>query len=365
MRCHLSSSFYEGWHTDISFCNHMTRNAGCCSFSFTFACSFFGYRRLALSVMRGFLKTRIFNCAFFQFADNKAEKGFVKRDSPVDEKAIQSSPLSLPIHDSAPFGFFSLPTSCPNRSSQLPVLLRRCGKEFIGSKLPFGFFKPPFALNPPSPTVVRPIPRYGSVQYPFGCPSLAPTPVASLSQYHVPHPSSFIPRPIPKEATFCPSTLLPGSCRVPLTHMMSNKLDDKNDPSSKQDRVMPSGNSDLTAKVYTCLECGKEFKRPSSLSTHKLIHSDHKPYSCSYCGKTFLRKSDMKKHTLMHTGVKPFQCKQCGKVFSQSSNMLTHMRRHTGIKPFPCKICGRRFYRKVDVRRHILRHEFKPSEITA
>ena len=112
-------------------------------------------------------------------------------------------------------------------------------------------------------------------------------------------------------------------------------------------------------KVYKCQECEKEFKRPSSLSTHKLIHSDHKPYACSFCGKKFLRKSDMKKHTLMHTGVKPFKCKHCGKVFSQSSNMLTHMRRHTGIKPFPCKVCGRRFYRKVDVRRHTLRHEFR------
>ena len=112
-------------------------------------------------------------------------------------------------------------------------------------------------------------------------------------------------------------------------------------------------------KMYKCQVCEKEFKRPSSLSTHKLIHSDLKPYSCSYCDKKFLRKSDMKKHTLMHTGQKPFACKQCGKVFSQSSNMLTHMRRHTGIKPFPCRICGRRFYRKVDVRRHTMRHEYR------
>lgn len=122
-----------------------------------------------------------------------------------------------------------------------------------------------------------------------------------------------------------------------------------------------SAEAESKAKVYRCHECGKEFRRPSSLSTHKLIHSDHKPFPCSYCGKKFLRKSDMKKHTLMHTGAKPFQCKQCGKVFSQSSNMLTHMRRHSGIKPFPCKICGRRFYRKVDVRRHTLRHEFRAN----
>ena len=113
---------------------------------------------------------------------------------------------------------------------------------------------------------------------------------------------------------------------------------------------------------YSCEVCGKYFKRMSSLSTHRLIHTNVKPFQCSKCDKTFLRKSDMKKHELMHSGEKPHTCDVCGKVFSQSSNMLTHMRRHTGVKPFACKACGRAFYRKVDVRRHILRHKWATKE---
>ncbi|AGO11732.1 AaceriADL042Wp [[Ashbya] aceris (nom. inval.)] len=51
-----------------------------------------------------------------------------------------------------------------------------------------------------------------------------------------------------------------------------------------------------------CEICGKDFKRPSALRTHMVVHNNDKPYNCEHRG--------------------------CQKRFNVKSNMLRHMRKH-------------------------------------
>ncbi|XP_056388374.1 oocyte zinc finger protein XlCOF8.4-like [Hyla sarda] len=113
---------------------------------------------------------------------------------------------------------------------------------------------------------------------------------------------------------------------------------------------------DRGVKIFTCTECGKQFKKKLSFYAHRRNHRSGKPFSCSDCGKSFKNKSDLTRHQRIHSGVKPFSCSECGKCFTVKSHLVDHQKIHTGEKPFSCSECGNCFARKSNLQRHQRTH---------
>ncbi|PIO24178.1 hypothetical protein AB205_0069150, partial [Aquarana catesbeiana] len=87
-------------------------------------------------------------------------------------------------------------------------------------------------------------------------------------------------------------------------------------------------------RPYSCLECGKCFKRKYSFDTHLKIHTGERPHSCLECGKSFIYKANLDDHQRIHTGERPYSCLECGKSFTQKGSLVQHRRVHRIQQPF-------------------------------
>ncbi|KAG9462564.1 hypothetical protein GDO78_013858 [Eleutherodactylus coqui] len=133
---------------------------------------------------------------------------------------------------------------------------------------------------------------------------------------------------------------------------LSADLNDHKEPSSDQSLHDQQETVTQGGKIFTCYECGKNFKTKCSLCRHMRIHKNERPFLCSECGKCFIQRSHLVQHQKNHRGERPFSCTECGKRFTQKSSLGGHQRIHTGEKPYSCTECGKCFNQKSDLVRH-------------
>ncbi|XP_032469201.1 zinc finger protein 211-like [Phocoena sinus] len=115
---------------------------------------------------------------------------------------------------------------------------------------------------------------------------------------------------------------------------------------------------------FVCSECGKTFRRTSTLNLHRRIHTAARQYKCSKCGKSFNQnfvliypwrrhigencylcsecaqfpscRSILIRQRTIHTGERRYECTQCGISFRRKFYLIVHWRVHTGERPYDC-----------------------------
>ena len=110
-----------------------------------------------------------------------------------------------------------------------------------------------------------------------------------------------------------------------------------------------------THDSHSCKQCGKVFKRRSSLKQHELVQHLKVKLTCPVegCGRTFQSRTALKSHLgYKHGDTSRHKCDQCEKSFLIKHDLLTHVRGvHEGIKAY-CSFCRKDFIRPSERNRH-------------
>lgn len=97
-----------------------------------------------------------------------------------------------------------------------------------------------------------------------------------------------------------------------------------------------------TERSFKCQErsCGKAFKTPSGLYSHKrLVHNPEFGFLCELCPQKYKMKHQLQRHLqTVHERIHRHFC-ECGKGFALQDSLTKHKRTHDQSTQFKCDKC--------------------------
>ena len=105
--------------------------------------------------------------------------------------------------------------------------------------------------------------------------------------------------------------------------------------------------------LYSCGICGKQYRQPSVLRTHMLVHSGERPFECEKCPSKFKSRWLLKQHNVVHSEETPFACEQCPSRFKSLASLKQHLEKHLDERQFGCEICESKFKSLRSLKQHV------------
>ncbi|CAF90909.1 unnamed protein product, partial [Tetraodon nigroviridis] len=96
------------------------------------------------------------------------------------------------------------------------------------------------------------------------------------------------------------------------------------------------------AKSHQCNLCHRTFTSINRLAAHTRVH-EQGTYECPDCGKMFKKATSLQTHMRTHSGVARYLCVDCGSGFTTEMTLILHRKTHTPDPFHKCVFCNKTF----------------------
>lgn len=105
---------------------------------------------------------------------------------------------------------------------------------------------------------------------------------------------------------------------------------------------------------HHCEHCNKGFFSLSEKRIHERIHTNEKPLKCDMCDYAGRNYSLLSKHKDTHSLEKKYPCivEECGKIFKRYTSLVKHRKLHHGGKNFDCDECPGKYRTQAQLTTH-------------